>query len=48
MSYPEHQKVRYETRLAPEGEPVRAVILGQHPTSQYARHSEQSASSGAR
>lgn len=32
MSYPEHPKVRFETRLAPEGEPIRAVILGQHPT----------------
>ncbi|KWU45561.1 hypothetical protein RHOSPDRAFT_32866 [Rhodotorula sp. JG-1b] len=32
MSYSEHPKVRYETRLAPEGERIRAVILGQHPT----------------
>ncbi|GAA5985728.1 hypothetical protein JCM10908_007088 [Rhodotorula pacifica] len=28
----EHPKVRYDTRLAPEGEPIRAVILGQHPS----------------
>lgn len=41
MSYSEHPKVRYETRLAPEGERIRAVILGQHPTSQYARQSDQ-------
>ncbi|BGP58289.1 hypothetical protein JCM8202_000949 [Rhodotorula sphaerocarpa] len=32
MALAEHPKQRYETRLAPEGTPVRAVVLGQHPS----------------
>ncbi|GAA5871550.1 hypothetical protein JCM3774_006292 [Rhodotorula dairenensis] len=32
MGYPEHPKLRYETRLTPDGEPIPAVLLGQHPS----------------
>ncbi|BGP51900.1 hypothetical protein JCM10450v2_007860 [Rhodotorula kratochvilovae] len=31
MSFPEYPKQQFDTPLAPAGEPVRAVLLGQHP-----------------
>ncbi|GAA5820852.1 hypothetical protein JCM3770_007268 [Rhodotorula araucariae] len=31
MSFPEPPKEKYDTPLAPADEPIRAVLLGQHP-----------------